>query len=95
MVVDTNRGVYMSKHKDKIAKIFEHPISGNIDTTKLVHALEHYGAEVDMTKTHRALIHLNGKEYSLTLSHRNELSKDSVVGLRHFLEEAGLTLEKL
>jgi len=85
----------MSKHKEKIAKIFEHPISGNIDSTKLIHALEHYGAEVDMTKTHRALIHLNGKEHSLTLSHRNELSKDAIVSLRHFLEEVQLTPDKL
>lgn len=85
----------MSKHKEKLGKIFEHPLSGNIDTTKLIHALEHYGAEVDMAKTHRALIHLNGREHSMTLSHRNEMSKDAVVKLRHFLEEVGLTPDKL
>jgi len=85
----------MSKHKDKIAKIFEHPISGNIDATRLVRALEHYGAEVDMNKKHRALIHFKDKEYSLALSHRNELSKDAIVGLRHFLEEVGLTPDTL
>ncbi len=85
----------MSKHKTKIEKIFEHPLSGNIDTTKLVHALEHYGAEVDMNKKHRALIHFKGKEHSMTLSHRNELSKDAVVKLRHYLEEVGLTPDKI
>jgi len=85
----------MSKHKTKIAKLYEHPLSGNIDTTKLIHALEHYGAKVDMNKQHRALIHLNGKEHSLTLSHRNELSKDAIVKLRHFLEDVGLTQDKL
>ena len=85
----------MSKHKTKIAKIFEHPLSGNIDTTKLIHALEHYGAEVDMNKQHRALIHIDGKEHSMTLSHRNELSKDAIVKLRHYLEEVGLTPERL
>ena len=85
----------MSKHKEKIKKLFEHPLSGNIDATKLVHALEHYGAEVDMSKKHRALIRLNGKKHSLTLSHRNELSKDSIVKLRHFLEESNLTPDKL
>jgi len=85
----------MSKHKEKIKKLFQHPISGNIDTTKLIHALEHYGAKVDMSKKHRALIHINSKEHSLTLSHRNELSKDSIVKLRHFLEEVDLTPDKL
>ena len=85
----------MSKHKTKIQKIFEHPLSGNIDTTKLLHALGHYGAEVEMNKQHRAIIHVNGKEHSMTLSHRNELSKDAVVKLRHYLEEVGLTPDKL
>lgn len=85
----------MSKHKEKINKLFEHPISGNIDVTKLVHAFEHYGAEVDMSKKHHAIIRLNGRKYSLTLSHRNELSKDSIVKLRHFLEEVNFTPDKL
>lgn len=85
----------MSKHKEKLKKIFEHPLSGNIDSTKLIHALEHYGAEVDTNKQHRALIHLNGKEHSLALGHRKELSKDDIVSLRHFLEEQGLTPDKL
>lgn len=57
----------MSKHKEKIKKLFEHPISGNIDSTKLVHALEHYGVEVDISKQNRALIHFKGKEHSLML----------------------------
>lgn len=85
----------MSKHKDKIAKIFEHPISGNIDSMRLIHALEHYGVEVDESKKHRALLHFKGKEHSLALSHRHELSKDAIVGLRHFLEEVGLTPDEL
>lgn len=85
----------MSKHKTKIQKIFEHPLSGNIEAKKLLHALEHYGAQVDVNKQHRAIVHLNGKEHSITLSHRNELSKDAIVKLRHFLEEVGLTPDTL
>ena len=85
----------MSKHKQKIQKVFEHPMSGNIDSKKLLTALEHYGATVDVNKEHRAIIHLNGKEHSLTLSHRPELSKDAITKLRHFLEEVGLTADKL
>jgi len=85
----------MSKHKAKIEKIFEHPLSGNIDASKVIAALEHYGAKVEVTKNHRAMIHLNGKEHSLTLSHRPELSKDAIVKLRHFLEEVGLTPQSI
>jgi len=83
------------KHKAKIEKLFEHPISGNIDAKKLISALEHYGAEVDMTKQHKAKIHLNSQVFSLTLSHRNELSVDSITKFRHFLESVGLTPDKL
>ena len=86
----------MSKHKEKIKKIFDHPISGNIDSKKLLHALEHYGAEIDLTKEHHAKIHLNGKMFSMPLPHQgNTLSKDAVVELRHYLTEVGLTPENL
>ena len=83
------------KHKAKIEKLFEHPISGNIDVKKLMSALEHFGAEIDMTKQHKAKIHLNSKLFSLSLSHRNELSVDSITKLRHFLESVGLTPDKI
>jgi len=85
----------MSKHKAKIEKIFEHPISGNIDYNRVIAALEHFGASVEVTKQHRAIIHINDKQHSLTLSHRSELSKDAIVKLRHFLEEVGFTPDKL
>ena len=85
----------MSKHKTKIEKVFEHPLSGNIDTGKLLHALEHYGVEVDMSKKHRVMLHYKNSEHSLGLSHGNDLSKDSLVKLRHYLEEVGLTPDKL
>jgi len=86
----------MSKHKQKIAKIFEHPISGNIDSKKFLSALEHFGAEVDLTKEHHAKIHLNGQMFSMPLPHQgNTLSKDTIVELRHFLENTGLTPDKL
>jgi len=85
----------MSKHKQKIAKIFEHPLSGNIESKKVLSALEHYGATIDLNKEHRALIHYKNKEHSLALSHRPELSKDAIVKLRHYLEEVGLTPDSL
>jgi hypothetical protein len=85
----------MSKFKAKIEKVFAHPVSGNIDPKKLLHALEHYGAEVEVTKQNKAKIFLNGLEYVMPLSHGGNLSKDVVVEIRHFLEKAGLTPETL
>ena len=85
----------MSKFKAKIAKIFEHPISGNIDPKKTLHALEHYGAKIDHTKQNKVKIFLNDKEFVMPLSHGGNLSKDVIVDLRHFLEEAQLTPDKI
>ena len=62
MIIYTKLGDYMSKHKEKLKKLFVHPISGNIDGMRLISALEHYGAEVDISKKGRALIHLKGRE---------------------------------
>ncbi len=86
----------MSKHVEKIKKVFAHPISANIDVKKLLHALEHFGVEVDLTKKHHAVLKYEDKELSLPLPHKEPfLSKDAVVELRHFLESIDLTPEKL
>ncbi len=86
----------MSQHKQKLQKIFEHPISGNIDAKKVLSALEHFGAEVDLTKEHHAKIHLNGEMFSMPLPHHEHmLSKDTITELRHFLEKVGLTPDSL
>lgn len=83
------------KHKVKIEKLFEHPISVNIDVKQLISALEHYGCEVEMTKHNKAKISINGEEFSLPLSHGHDLSKDALVSLRHFLEKVGLVPDNL
>jgi hypothetical protein len=86
----------MSKHKAKIEKIFEHPTSGNIDYKKVIHALEHYGVEVNLTKKHHAKLIYNNEECSIPLPHREPVfPKDTVVELRHFLEKVGLTPDNL
>ncbi|MEA3330183.1 MAG: hypothetical protein U9Q29_00620 [Campylobacterota bacterium] len=83
------------RHKVKLEKLFEHPISGNIDANKLISALVHYGAKVEETKQHKAKIFYGGKEFVLTLSHKGNLSKDAIVKLRHFLEEVDLVPGKI
>ena len=79
------------RHKAKIEKIFEHPISANIDIKKLMAALEHYGVNVELTKKHRAKLFYNENEFAFPLPHSDHLTKDEVVMLRHWLEEVGLT----
>lgn len=78
------------KHKAKIEKLFEHPISGNIDAKRLFSALEHYGVIVDVTKHNKAKLMFNDEEFVAVLSHGNDLSKDAIVNLKHFLEKVGL-----
>ena len=84
------------KHKAKIEKLFEHPVSGNIDVHKLIKALEHYGIEVENTKKNKLRLLFSGEqEFFLPLPHGDHLSRDEVVRLRHWLEEIGLTPETL
>nr|WP_321268571.1 hypothetical protein [uncultured Sulfurimonas sp.] len=83
------------KYRAKIEKIFEHPVSGNIDVKRLISALEHYGVEVEITKQNKARLFVHNKEFIMALSHGNDLSKDSVSKLRHFLESVGLTPDRL
>jgi len=86
------------KHKAKIEKVFEHPTSANIDVKKLIAALEHYGVKVELTKKHKAKLFYEAEkteEFILPLPHGEHLSKDEVVMLRHWLEEIGLTPDKI
>lgn len=85
------------KHKKVIEQVFAHPVSSNIDWKALQHALEHYGAEVEITKANKAKVILNDKEAVFGLPHHgHEIdSKDEIVTIRHFLEEAGLTPDSL
>ncbi len=85
----------MSKHLQKIEKIFTHPTPANIDVKKTLSALEHYGVEVEITKNHKAKLFYNSKERILSLPHSDHFTKDEVVELRHILEEFGLTPQNL
>ncbi len=83
------------KHQVKIEKVFEHPTSGNIDVRRLLSALEHYGAKVDISKHNKAKIHFKDKDFTLALTHNNNLSKDGISQVRHFLESVDLVPGKL
>jgi hypothetical protein len=85
----------MSKHRQKIEKIFSHPLPANLDVRKTFHALEHYGVRIETTKAHSAKLFFGDKEEILQLPHGDHFTKDEVVKLRHILEEFGLTPDKL
>ena len=82
----------MSKHHlKKIQKIFEHPVASNVDTHKLVAALDHFGCSIEHSKTNKIKISFDGRDIVLGFHHSGSLSKDEVLKLRHFLEEVRLT----
>ncbi len=83
------------RHQQMIEKLFEHPLSVNIDVKKLFSALEHYGAKIEMTKHNKAKIYMGAREFVLALSHGHDLSRDALQYLRHFLEDIDLVPGKL
>jgi hypothetical protein len=85
----------MSKHLQKIEKIFSHPIPANLDVRKTFHALEHYGVKIETTKAHSAKLFYEEKEAILQLPHGDHFTKEEIVKLRHILEEFGLTPDAL
>ena len=83
------------KHKAKIEKVFEHPTSSNIDVKKLIAALEHYGVKVELSKKHKAKLFYEESEFVLPLPHSETLPKEEVVTLRRWLEEVGLSPDRI
>ena len=83
------------KHLKKIQKVFEHPVSTNLDTNRLMSALEHFGCSVEHSKSNKIKISFDGRDLTLGFHHSGSLSKDEILKLRHFLEEVALTPDRL
>ncbi|MGC9386135.1 MAG: hypothetical protein ACP5D0_04250 [Hydrogenovibrio sp.] len=85
------------KHKAIIQKAFAHPIATNIDWKKMAAALESFGAEIEVSNANRAHVKLRDAEITLGLPHHgHELAnRDEITQLRRFLEEVGLTPDKV
>ena len=85
----------MSKHLQKIEKIYSHPLPANLDVKKTLKALEHYGVRTEVTKNHRVKLFFEEKEAVVQLPHGDHFTKDEVMALKHFLQECGLTPEAI
>ncbi len=85
----------MSRHLQKIKKIFSHPLPANLDVKKTLSAIEHYGVRVEVTKNHRAKLFYEEKEGVVQLPHGDHFTKDEVMRLRHILEDFELTPERI
>lgn len=85
------------KHVALIQKVFAHPIATNVDWKRLQKTLEHYGADIKVGNNNRAHINIEGKELTLGLPHHgHELAdKPEITKLKRYLEDVGLTPEKL
>lgn len=85
------------KHKVIIEKVFAHPIATNVDWKKLSNTLKHFGAEIEVSNSNKAKIHLNSQELVIGLPHHgHELAdKAEITKLRHFLEAAELTPDRV
>lgn len=79
------------KPEKTLQQLFGHPMSMNIHWKDVVHLLEHVGASVEVVHGGREKVTLNGHEHTFHIPHSKTLdSKDEVVALRKFLDQAGV-----
>lgn len=80
------------KHKATLDDVFRHPIDAQIDWNRVVKLFDALGADVDETKHGRLKVKLNGQEDSFAIPHQHQVhSKDEVMEIRKFLENAGVS----
>lgn len=81
------------RHRKVLAAVFAHPVSANIDFKEVEGVLKELGAEIENKHGNRIGVKLNGHAHAFQHAHHS-LSKDEVVQIRKFLEQAGVTPEQ-
>ena len=81
------------KHRAALHALFAHPVSANIDPRQVFSVIEEIGGEVTHGGHGQIVIRLNGHTHGFHDS-RHALTKDEVVGLKKFLESAGVNPER-
>ena len=81
------------RHRKVLAALFAHPISANIDFKEVEGVLKELGAEIENKHGNRIGVKLNGHAHAFQHA-QHSLSKDEVVQIKKFLEQAGVTPEQ-
>ncbi len=79
------------KHAKTLEKIFQHPISNDVQWTEVMKLLKGLEAEIEFNKhSGKTMIILNEKKILLPKqTHKFISNHKEVIELRHFLENAG------
>lgn len=73
-----------------LEQIFAHPLVMNIKWRDVTHLLESMGAQTEVVHGGREKVRLNGCEHTFHIPHGRTLdSKEQLLALRRFLQEAG------
>ena len=79
------------KHKRTLEKLFEHPVSHNIDWKQVENLFDALGANVSETSKNHVRVVLAGQEAMFHKPHHKQIDRtDEVVAIRRFLESAGV-----
>jgi hypothetical protein len=79
-----------SEHRNTLEKIMRHPASGNIEWRQVQSLLEAVGT---VTEEHdgKLKVTIGAETDVLQRPHGKDISKDTIVDLRHLLTRAGVT----
>jgi ribosomal protein S19E (S16A) len=79
-----------SEHRNTLEKIMRHPASGNIERRQVQSLLEAVGT---VTEEHdgKFKVTVGAETDVLQRPHGKDISKDTIVDLRHLLTRAGIT----
>ena len=77
------------RHRKLLHALFAHPVSANLDPRHVLALFEDLGAEVSHGGHGQIKVALGGHAHAFHDS-RHSLSKDEVVAMRRFLEQAGV-----
>jgi hypothetical protein len=77
------------KHRVTLHALFAHPIGSNIEPKAVRSVLEELGADISHSGQGHLLVKLDGHTHAFNDA-GHDLSKEAVMDLRRFLEQAGI-----
>ena len=81
-----------AKHRRTLEELFVHPVSMNIEFSKVVALFDDLGAVVSETKKNHVKVKLNGQEMTFSRPHHKNIDdKHEILAIRDFLKKVGAT----